>query len=308
MMDRYVDTPWREQSFYAYDSRNQMLCGYYALENGNRDYARAALTLISKGLREDGLLSITYPNGDDLPIPSFSLHYFSSVREYVENTGDLSLADEVYDVLSAIILAIKAQIQNGLTYSFRDSKYWNFYDWSPFMEGYKDGVSGVPDLMINCLFIIALENFKVISEKLGKKFDYQNVIDTLRKNAKLEFFSADDGLFSMRKGEKQYTEIGNSVAVLANLTTKEESSFIAQKLVSNELCSCSLSMKCFKYNAMLAADEKYRGDVLNEIRDTYKIMIDAGATSVWEVIEGEKAFSNAGSLCHAWSSIPILYL
>ena len=112
----------------------------------------------------------------------------------------------------------------------------------------------------------------------------------------------------MKKGEKQYTEIGNSVAVLAGLTTQEESCFIAQKLAENELCSCSLSMKCFKYNAILAADEKFREDILTEIRTTYKIMIDEGATSVWEVIEGEKAFSDAGSLCHAWSAIPVLYL
>lgn len=308
MMDRYVDTPWREQAFYAYDSRNQMLCGYHALENGNRDYARAALVLTSKGLRDDGLLSITYPNGDDLPIPSFSLHYITSVKEYLEHIGDTSLAEEVYPVLRSIIDTVKAQIKNGLVYSFSDPKYWNFYDWSPYMEGYGEGVFGVPDLMINCLFIIALENFKIISEKLGRPFEYQDTVDTVRVNAKREFFSSEDCLFSMKKGEKQYTEIGNSAAVLAGLTSKEERLFIAQKLAENELCSCSLSTKCFKYNAMLAADEKFRANVLKAIRDGYKIMIDAGATSVWEVLEGEKAFSNAGSLCHAWSAIPVLYL
>lgn len=28
MMEDYVDTPWREQCLYVYDSRNQALCGY----------------------------------------------------------------------------------------------------------------------------------------------------------------------------------------------------------------------------------------------------------------------------------------
>ena len=47
MMEHYVDTPWREQCLYAFDSRNQMLCGYYAFENGNAEYARAnKLTLV----------------------------------------------------------------------------------------------------------------------------------------------------------------------------------------------------------------------------------------------------------------------
>ena len=29
MMEHYVDCPWREQCLYVFDSRNQMLCGYY---------------------------------------------------------------------------------------------------------------------------------------------------------------------------------------------------------------------------------------------------------------------------------------
>jgi len=41
MMEHYVDCPWREQCLYAFDSRNQMLSGYSAFENGNFDYAKA---------------------------------------------------------------------------------------------------------------------------------------------------------------------------------------------------------------------------------------------------------------------------
>ena len=85
MMEHYVDTPWREQCLYAFDSRNQMLCGYYAFEKGNDRYARANLLLMSKDRREDGLLAITYPCGMDLTIPSFSLYYFMAVKEYIEH-------------------------------------------------------------------------------------------------------------------------------------------------------------------------------------------------------------------------------
>ena len=71
-----MDTPWREQCLYVYDLRNQALCGYHAFENGNADYVRANLKLISQDRREDGLLAICYPCGMDLTIPSFSLYYF----------------------------------------------------------------------------------------------------------------------------------------------------------------------------------------------------------------------------------------
>lgn len=308
MMDRYVDTPWREQGFYVYDSKNQMHCGYHTLENGNKDYARAGLVLISKSIRDDGLLSITCPCGNDLPIPSFSLHYFGSVREYIEHTGDLSLANEVYDVLNKIINKFVSNIKDGLMYYFGVPYYWYFYDWSPFMDGYGPRNEEVPDLMMNCLLIIALENFKAISEKIGKPFELQSTIDSLKGNAKREFFCNDNGLFTMHKGEDQFTEIGNSVAILAGIASKEENALIAEKLTENTLHSCSLSMKTIKYDALLSVDEKYREIIIDEIRKTYEIMLDNGATSVWEVIEGYSAFGNAGSLCHGWSSIPVLYL
>lgn len=71
---------------------------------------------------------------------------------------------------------------------------------------------------------------------------------------------------------------------------------------------CSLSMKPFKYGAMLKVDrKKYKNVILDEIRATYKPMEDGGSGTVWETIEGAEAFDNAGSLCHGWSAIPIYY-
>lgn len=308
LMERYVDTPWREQSFYAFDSRNQMLCGYKAFKNGNSDYARAGLLLIGQDNREDGLLSITVPSGTELAIPSFSLHYFTSVKEYLDNTNDLSLAFEVYEKLLKIIQVFEKQIQGGLLYTFRDSGYWNFYDWSAYMTEKIGSTDTRPDLMINCLYVIALENFKIISDRINKPFNYQNIVDELKVNIKQNFFDSKNGLFSMSKGCEEFTELGNAVAILAGLTTPEESCAIAEKLSCNKLLKCSLSMKCFKYDALLKVDPKYHQYIIKEICDTYKVMIDNDATSVWEVIEGANAFGNAGSLCHGWSAIPILYL
>lgn len=58
---------------------------------------------------------------------------------------------------------------------------------------------------------------------------------------------------------------------------------------------------------LLYNKNKYKDVVLEEIRRIYKIMLDDGSSTVWEVIEGERAFDNAGSLCHGWSATPIYY-
>jgi len=308
LMEHYVDTPWREQSFYAFDARNQMLCGYWAFQGGNRAYARANLLLISKDHREDGLLSITYPSGGSLAIPSFSLHYVTAVKEYLDHTDDLSFAYEVYGKLLKIIQAFEKQLQNGLLYTFQDSQYWNFYDWSAYMNQKRGSTDPKPDLMINCLFLIALENFRIISDQIGKPFAYKETADEVKVNTKGTFYDPESGLFSMSRDRKEFTELGNAAAILAEITTKEESQAIAEKLFSHTLETCSLSMKCFKYDALLKVDPKYHEYIIKEICDTYQVMLDNGATSVWEVAEGANAFKNAGSLCHGWSAVPILYL
>ena len=70
MHEHYEDCPWREQALYTMDSRNQMLCGYYAFEE--YDFAKASLKLIGLSLRPDHLLELTSPARVSITIPSFS--------------------------------------------------------------------------------------------------------------------------------------------------------------------------------------------------------------------------------------------
>lgn len=317
MMEHYVDTPWREQCLYAFDSRNQMLCGYSAFEKGNATYARANLKLISEDRREDGLLSICYPCGMDLTIPSFSLYYFIAIEEYLVATGDLSLAEEVLPKLSSILQTFISNRRDGLVYSFEGGEHWNFYDWSPHLEGVllgtadgnpHGGEESMADLMLNALFIRALKSLRNIVKRLGQTFDYQDLLNESERRVKETFFHADNGLFSLTQNGAEYTVLGNATAILAGLTTTVERAKICEKLAQGELIECSLSMKCFKYDALLLDDaEKWETRILEEIRADYGKMLETGATSVWETLDGAAAFDNAGSLCHGWSAIPVHY-
>ena len=308
IMEHYVDTPWREQSLYAFDSKNQMLYGYKAFSDQNKEYARANLLLISNDNRDDEILSITYPCGASLAIPSFSLHYFVAVKEYIEATNDLTLANEVYPKLNSVLKAFLKMFSNGLIQNFQGADYWQFYDWTDYMYLPIGNIGYKTDFMINALFILALESFKIISEKINQKFEYQDYIDIIKTNLKLRFYNPEKGIFTMQEGTEQYTELVNSIAILARLTTKSESTHIAEIIDSGSLSECSLSMKGFKYDALLSVDEKYRKNIIEEIRKLYENMINSGSSTVWEVAEGAKAFDNAGSLCHGWSALPIIYL
>ena len=307
MMEHYVDTPWREQCLYVYDSRNQALCGYKAFEGGNAEYVRSNLKLISQDSRKDGLLAICYPCGMDLTIPSFSLYYFMQINEYLKNTGDITLAQEVFDKLISVLNVFIGNRKDGLVLKFEGVNHWNFYDWSPYLDGALHGTEdAVPDLMINLLFILALQSLREIALKIGQPFAYGDLLEESKKRTQEAFFNANAGLYSMTVGGNEYTVLGNALAILAELELDKE--YVCEKIVSCELCDCSLSMKIFKYDALLATDKgKYQDWILNEIRREYGKMIEQGNT-VWETIDGASAFDNAGSLCHGWSAVPILYL
>ena len=304
MMEHYVDCPWREQCLYAFDSRNQMLCGYYAFEDGNFEYAKSNLLLINEDRRDDGLLSICYPCGINLTIPSFSLHYIIAIKEYIEHSGDTSIIDSVGAKLKMILKTFLANIKNGIVCTFENDCHWNFFDWSPYADGYVDkSEKGKADLSTSLLTVLALMAYEKICELCTLPFEFSKITESLRINIKNNFFSCKDGIF-LNRGHA--TEFVNALAVKAEIVTGEEAQKICCLLASHSLISCSLSMKCQVYDALIKIDRnEYKGFILEDIRQAYSPMIDTG--TVWETVVGASDFDNAGSLCHGWSSMPIYY-
>jgi len=309
MMEHYVDCPWREQCLYAFDSRNQILAGFTAFENGNRRYARANLLLLGKDRREDKILAICAPCGTDLTIPSFSFYYILAVKEYMENTGDNSLGEEVFEKLGIILGAFAENMTDGLVNKMQSENHWNFYDWSDYAVNPVFGAKeNETDLLINCIALIGLDSYEKICKMLSRENRFSHLSEGIKAEAKKRFFNSKTGLFFVSNPDEKPTELVNSLAVLCGLCDVDTAVKICEKLALGELGECSLSMKSFKYDAMLSVDkEKYKDAVLSEIRSTYKVMLDEGSTTVWETAKGAEDFGGAGSLCHGWSAIPVYY-
>jgi hypothetical protein len=164
----------------------------------------------------------------------------------------------------------------------------------------------IPDLAVNCLFVLALNHFEAICERIGRDFPYAVEREAVREGIRREFL-CENGVFTMHKGREEYSVLGNAFAVLAGAVTGAEAERICDRIVSDKtLADCALSMKVMEYEALLCTNtEKYRDHVLCELRKNYKHMLDAGADTFWETIGGADAFSKAGSLCHGWSAVPI---
>ena len=312
MHEHYEDCPWREQALYCMDSRNQMLCGYYCFEE--YEVARASLKLMSMDDRYDGLLSLCFPAGNygtakGLSIPSFSLHYFTQMREYIDHSGDLSLAKEAYPKLCSVMKTFTDRIEDGCVKSFTGREHWNFYEWTEGLKGHL-GLSDDEafEAALNCLLIIALRNMAYIAERIGEKDEFSRLIPDIKAGIRKRFFNAESGLFRNREDEENVSELVNSLAILADVCTNREAERIAELLTSDNspLSPITLSMLCFKYDALLKVNaEKYKDYILCNIRQKYKKMLDAGATTFWETEVANT--SPAGSLCHGWSALPVYY-
>ena len=215
MHEHYEDCPWREQALYTMDSRNQMLCGYYTFQNGNKEYARHNLILIAKGLREDGLLSLCFPTGIDIPIPFFSLVYLIQVYEYIFYTKDESVLDEVGDVAKKIFLTFTDKVEeNGLIPTF-PYPCWNFYEWAEesnnewqITRNKDDKDVKSYDLILNCMYIYAAGYY-------GKLFNEKVNVEKTNNAIKVTFYNGKD--YRLSTLTEKSSQLGNSLAILIGL-------------------------------------------------------------------------------------------
>ena len=312
MHEHYEDCPWREQALYAMDSRNQMLCGYHAF--GEYKFPRASLQLISKDRREDGLLSICYPMKLDLVIPSFSLHYIMACKEYLQYSGDILFLKEIYSKLVSVMEAFTVRLRDGIIYPFEGANRWNFYEWADGLDGngpYNNETFdvGTPDLVLNALLSLALQNLGEIADALGVEHDYAQTVDVINQRICELFWEAEDRICYHLPDHNESSELGNALAILCGAITGEKAIVLCEQLCNNpDMTPITLSMQCFKYDALLKVNrEKYASYVLKDIEKNYEAMLAFGGTTVWETAKGESDFEQAGSLCHGWSAMPIYY-
>ncbi len=323
MHEHYEDCPSREQAMYTLDSRNQMLCGYYCFRE--KEFARASLRLMAEGIGKDGLLDLCFPATIEVTIPSYTLAYFIQMSEYIEHTGDTSLADEVYDRLLLMINNFTDKLDMcGLFPNLpSSSRIWNFYEWQPTLMGEADGrtMKAKYDSPLNAYLSLALKSMCLISGALGRVSDaehYSAVRSRINSSLAEYFYDKEKGLFFTREGDdrERYSVLTNALCFLALDGEIPDGSNVIRIIAADgsdgldiEVIPSTLSMLSFRYDSLLTSDrEKFKDLILDEIDRNYLHMLRNNATSFWETIMGDNDIIGVcGSLCHGWSALPIYY-
>ena len=308
MHEHYEDCPQRELALYGMDSRNQMLCGYYAFSE--TAMPRASLELLAQSQLKSGLLEITAPAKFPFTIPSFSLAWIIALKEYVLFTNDKSFGENMLKTARKILEYFADNMKDGLVSHSNDSTIWNFYEWTYKMHNEKTDSDSAFDAPINALFALALKEYSQLCEWTKKQEEvkwadeiYNEILSVFHKTFYCEEKQAYRTYIGC--GEPHFAQLTQAWALLSGLVPDECRKTVREKLISEELVEISLSYTAFKYDALMQEPEKYINVVLDDIENQWGYMLYNGATSFWETILGEADFGGAGSLCHGWSAVPV---
>ncbi len=326
MHEHYEDCPWREQALYSMDSRNQMLCGYLAFRE--LDFPKASIRLMAQSIREDDLLELCSPARVSITIPSFSAIFLTQVYEYlvyserIGGAADEAFVREMLPVMRRIadMFIRRRDPDTGLIPCFTEQKYWNFYEWQKGLDGSISGSVAEDDVTYDaplCAFVsfglrALADTLDMLGDPAGAAY-YRGEHLSLNAAVNRYFWNEERGAYASyikrKTGERfHFAELTNALIVYADAAEGERlDSTLVSLTGKSGLLPVTLSHSIFKYDALMRKPGDYARFVFADIARQWGYMLEHGATSFWETIDGAQDFGNAGSLCHGWSAVPIRF-
>jgi len=316
MHEHYEDCPWREQALYTYDSRNQMLYGYYIW--GNYDFAAASLNLIGGGLREDGFLRLCHPTRLPRTIPIFSMIYPLQVYEHYLYSGNDQVWRQNRDTIHTMCRKIMAAQDKATTlYQALDPDFWNFYEWTPGLSH-----TVMNDGSIHSLYNLYLANMleaiaglEAWDGNAAEAEKYQAEAVRIRNKVEELFYVEDSDCYGSFLRDNKITadrhEHVQLMMLFAGAVPPERQPGVLRRLLAGDgsLIPVTLSPMPYLVQAMFKFDygAEARNFIRRKLEQNYYPMLDGHSTTLWETAKGGDDFVYAGSLCHGWSSMPVYY-
>ena len=312
MHEHYEDCPWREQALYTYDSRNQMLYGYYLW--GNYDYAAASLDLWHGSWLANGHLRLCAPGRMNSVIPIYSFIYPVQLKEHLLYSGDDSCARRNYPLAEKIVQSA-LQYRDAATGLMipADRRSWLFYEWAKELS--LDGCEeGELHALFTLYFIEALDAMQILNKWLGlPDKSYGAIADELRKTVEKHFFDERTGDYFSRtidgNGFGLKHEHTQMLMVYNNAVPPEKMDRLYKSFLNG---SCErLTFSSMPYLGLLAvrSDGEFFRELLKaRLQEDFAPMLnDSDMGTLYETANGADDFEFAASMCHGWSALPVYF-
>lgn len=325
MHEHYEDCPWREQALYAYDSRNQMLYGYYIW--GNYEFAAVSLDLLGKSFDGRDYIDLIAPGESGLTIPIFTMVWVVAIWEHALYSGNCDLLNKYIAQIDTILESAFSRTIDGvpgLYHTGTGSRIWNFCEWN----GRLSRLTGHPQAAYNIYLFEAVNSTAKMHELLGNRERADQLVHRAKElgkaveeyfyNSGKKFYSAcltmpeekDKPDFEMN-GDLNSENISISddgfehiqQIMLANeLVPEEKLAGILDNIVSGKLRRIDFSAFYYLISGMMKSGAEPRRYLTEFLPSAFEVMVYGGATSLWETGKVFDSFGG-GSLCHAWSSV-----
>ncbi len=293
MQDTFISSPWSERGQWWGDARVESRVAYYAFDDSV--LLAQGLRQIAETQRQDGSIPGMYPPLDGDVIPDYALLWVFSILDYYAFSDDAELLRKLYPNVRRLL------------------------EWFSGFAGDEGLLANVPGRLfidhadleregevtaLNCLYYQGLRVAGVIAGIVGSAEDaekYTAAAAKLRITINKLLFSPMRGLYAEgRKDGKlveKYSRQANILAALFDIPDHYRKSTICRQMLDSSLPKLATPyFTSYLLEVLYSAD--MHEEALDIIRRRWGSMVEAGATTFWEV------FSQDGGRCHGWSACP----
>ena len=309
MEDTFTDCPLYEQTLWVGDARNESVFAYPVF--GATDIGKRCATLAAQSLERYPIVGCQVPSGWDVLLPAWSFLWGISIWDYYEFTGDASFVKAMWP---AVIRNLEgAAALRDAEYGLFQGPFWNMFDWS--------GIDDNHEIVLhNSMLFVGAVNAAIECAKVLHDADrlawLEELQDELRRSInRLWDPKTRSYPDSIHEDGTISTSTSQHTSFLALLYDILPEAHIAHAL-ANMLQPPEAMIRVGSPFVVLTYYEALEkaglpDEIIASIRKAYTPMLEAGATTVWEIFS-DGVFSPGEfptrSHCHAWSSAPVIYL
>ena len=298
--ETYMDCPYYELLQYIGDTRIQALVSLY--NSGDDRLVKNFLNQIDYSRQPEGITMSRYPSSQPQYITPFSLWYIGAVHDYMMYGSDIEFVKSKLGGVRQILQYFEQfQQEDGRV---KDLPWWNFTDWVNVQRwplGVRKGGSDDCSALIDLQLLLAYETASSLEQEVGLRElsnIYSKKAEQLRHTIREKYWDATKQLFADDSDKELYSQHTNALAILTDVTTKDEAAAIgAQLQADSTLAPASIYFKYYLHQALTKAGY---GDQYIEWLGIWKENIKQGLTTWAEDSGVEKARSD----CHAWGASP----
>ena len=299
--ETYMDTPYWEQLQYIGDTRVQALISYSVA--GDDRLALQALRAFDNSRIPEGPTRSRYPSSLPQTIPTFSLLWIGMLHDWWMYRPDPEpVRESLMGTRAVLNWFAKYEQPDGL---LRELPWWSFVDWVS--TGEIPTYDGNHESCTTTLgYLGALDDAADLEQNLGDPVmasRYKERAARVRAGIFAKCWNRERGLVADNPEQKNYSQQTNILAVLYDVTPKQDQQKILRQLVAIEPGSTPKSMLSasyyFRFYLARALDHAGAASEYLDSLDPWRKLLPLHF-STWPETPGETRSDS-----HAWTAHPI---